>query len=150
MIIIGAALFFYSSGTNLSNLPFMPQQIEFRTLDINGAKLKVELADTQAKRSKGLGDRQSLGPNEGMLFIFPKSGKTPFWMKGLTFPLDFVWIRDDKVVDILQNALPPAPNQPDSTLPIYEPKVDADKVLEVNAGTVQRLNVKVGDTIKVE
>lgn len=122
----------------------------FKQLEVNGAKLKVEIADTQAKRSKGLGGRQNLAQDEGMLFIFPKSDKYPFWMKGLTYPLDFVWIKEDKVVDVLPNIPSPAVGQADASLPIYESRESVDKVLEAPAGTIQRLNVKVGDTIKIE
>jgi len=70
-------------------------------------------------------------------------------MKGISFPLDFVWIKDDKIVDILENIKPPQKDQPDSQIPIYSSKVEVDKVLELNGGTVQRLNIKVGDTIKI-
>ncbi len=88
-----------------------------------------------------------MASDEGMLFVFPKLDKYPFWMKGLTYPLDFIWIRGDKIVDLLPNIQPPAPGQTDTSLPIYQSKEDIDKVLEVAAGTVQRLNIKVGDTI---
>ena len=80
-----------------------------------------------------------------MLFIFPKADKYPFWMKGLSFALDFVWIRDNRVVDILENIQPPAANTPDSALPIYSANMPIDKVLELNAGAVKLLGIRVGD-----
>lgn len=147
--VIAVSLLFFKSGTDISNLPFLPQKPIYKTLEINEATLKVEIADTQIKRNRGLGGKQSLAPEVGMLFIFPKADKYPFWMKGLAFPLDFVWIRENKIVGLLQNVQPPAANTPDAVLPIHESKEDIDKVLEVNAGTVQRLNIKVGDTIKI-
>lgn len=84
-----------------------------------------------------------------MLFIFPKEDKYPFWMKGVSFPLDFIWIKGDQVVDLLENVSPPRVNQKDIDLPIYVPKESIDRILEVNAGTIARLNIKVGDTIKI-
>lgn len=148
--VIAVGLILFKSGTDISDLPFLPQKPVFKTLQIKEAKLKVEIADTQPKRNKGLGGRQNLASDEGMLFIFPKADKHQFWMKGLTFPLDFVWIREDKVVDLLQNVQPSPPNTPDSALSRYGSKEDADKVLEVNAGTIQRLDIKTGDAIKIE
>ncbi len=149
IIVIGVSLFLYKQGADLSNIPFLPQQPVFRQLEINNAKLKIEIADTQSKRSLGLGSRQSLASDEGMLFSFPAEGKYPFWMKGLSFPLDFVWIKGDKVIDLLPNIQPPAQGQTDASLPIYSSKENIDKVLEIPAGTIQRLNIKIGDSIKI-
>lgn len=151
ILVIGIALIFSKTGQSNKNLdlPFLPQPTKFSNLQINDINLKVELADTPAKRSKGLGGRNSLAEGGGMLFIFPKADKYPFWMKGLSFPLDFVWISDLEVVDILQNIEPPSSDQQDSALPIYSSKFPIDKVLEVIGGTVARLNIKVGDTIEL-
>lgn len=146
IIVIAAALLLYSGS--VPSLPFLPEKTKYSELIINEATLKVEIADTPSERSKGLGGKESLGQDEGMLFVFPSSGKHSFWMKGLRFPLDFVWIKGSEVVDIITNAQPPASDQKDEDLPIYLPKVEVDKVLEVNAGVVERLKIKAGDMIK--
>lgn len=150
IIIIGVALFIYKTNTQLPDLPFLPQPLVQKQVQISNANIKVEVADTQAKRSKGLGGKTSLGQDEGMLFVFEKLDKYPFWMKGLTFPLDFIWIRGDKVVDILVNVQPPAAGQSDASLPIYQSSETVDKVLEATAGTIQKYNIKVGDTVRIE
>ncbi len=152
VLLIGAGIFFFVPSKNTGStpeIPFLPQTPQFKEIQIGETHLKVEIADTASKRSKGLGDRQALGENEGMLFIFPKADKYPFWMKGLKFPLDFVWIKETSVVDILENVSLPQNGQTDSTLPIYSSKVEVDKVLELNAGAAKRLNIKVGDTVKL-
>lgn len=141
--------YFSASQKGNVDVPFLPPKTTFSELQINDKILKVEIADTSSKRNKGLGGRSSLGENEGMLFVFEKPDKYPFWMKGLSFPLDFVWIMDLKVVDVLENVVPPTSGQPDSSLPIYSAKENINKVLEVPAGTIQKLNIKVGDTIKL-
>lgn len=146
VIFLGLSIFI----GRIPNIPFLPEQTRVGEVLINDNKIKVEIADTQGKRSKGLGGRESLASDSGMLFIFPKEDKYPFWMKGLNFPLDFVWIKGDKVVDILQNIPPPAEGTKDESLPIYLPKEEVDKVLEVNAGTSERLNIKVGDKIEIK
>lgn len=147
--VVGIALFVFTGNPSISNLLFFSKNSTSRQLQIGEAMLKVEIADTQSKRNKGLGGRQSIASDEGMLFVFSDLGKHPFWMKGLKFPLDFIWIRGDTVVDLTQDAPLATAGQPDSALPIYQSKEDVDKVLEINAGIIQRLNIQVGDTVKL-
>lgn len=113
------------------------------------ASLAVEIADTVAKRGIGLGGRENLATDSGMLFVFEKEGTYQFWMKGLNFPLDFIWIRDGTVVDILPEVPNPSPGQSDESLPRLEPVVPVDKVLEVNSGYAQRYGIDVGDKIEL-
>lgn len=115
---------------------------------IDKAQVNVEIADTKEKRTKGLGGRDSLATDSGMLFVFEKADPYRFWMKGLKFPLDFIWISSMRVVDILTNVDPPAQNLPDETLPRYAPVVPVDMVLEVNSGFVESHNIRVGDKIE--
>lgn len=147
IVVIALALSVFTY--RITNLPFLPQPTKIGQVMINEAKLKVEIADTQDKRSKGLGGRASLADDEGMLFVFQSEDRYPFWMKGINFPLDFVWIKGDRVVDILQNISPPETGQKDESLPIYASKVAIDELLEVKAGTVERLQIKIGDTVKL-
>lgn len=128
----------------------MPQGPTFENLQINGNILKVEVANTASKRSKGLGGRESLASDQGMLFIFEREGNYTFWMKGLKFPLDFIWIKGNQVLDIMPNIPPPQPGQTDQDLLIYQSKMTVDKVLEVNGGTADRLYIKIGDIVKIE
>lgn len=148
ILVIGIGFFFFNSKST-PTIPFIPQNEQIRELVINEKKLKVEIADTREKRSKGLGGRDSLAEESGMLFIFSKADKYPFWMKGLKFPLDFVYIKEDKIVDLIPGILPPALGAKDEELPIYLPREEVDKVLEVAAGTIEKLNIKIGDKIRL-
>lgn len=148
LVVIVVALFMVRAP-NTPELPFLPQVPKSRQVIINNHKFDVEVADTQEKRKIGLGRRESLASDAGMLFVFEKPAQTSFWMKGLKFPLDFIYIRGSYVVDILENAKPPLPEQTDEQLPIYQPKEEVDKVLEVNGGVVGKLGIKVGDNIEI-
>ena len=117
-------------------------------LKINNLILDIEVADTQVERQNGLANRESLGANQGMLFIFEKEDKYRFWMKGLTFPLDFIWIKDRQIVDLRENVPAPGPNQSDETLEVLIPKEKIDMVLEVNAGFIREHNTKIGDKVE--
>lgn len=145
VLVIFGALAIYTS--KIVNLPFVPERPKIGIAQIRDVKINVEIADTASKRKQGLGGRQSLASDSGMLFIFEKPDVYKFWMKGLSFPLDLIWIRDNTIVDIIKNAPPPTQGQKDETLPLYAPIQPIDKVLEVNAGFVEIHGIQVGDTV---
>lgn len=145
LIFLGLALW----TDRITEVPFLPQPVKLAQVEVDGAVLNVEIADTPATRSEGLGGRENLASDSGMLFIFDSIGQYSFWMKGLKFPLDFIWIKDGVVVDITKNVPPPTLSQKDASLPTYQPKVAVDSMLEVNAGTVDRLSIQTGDKVKV-
>jgi len=116
---------------------------EYKKLVIGNTEILVEIADTQAKMEKGLSGRNSLPENQGMLFLFKEPNFYGFWMKGMNFPLDFIWIRENEVVETTENVKPEDFQPPKNLLP----KEKVDKVLEVNAGFVEKSKIKIGDKI---
>ncbi len=111
-------------------------------LTINGHHFSVEYADTPAAQEKGLGGRDSLAPYQGMLFRFPEAAQHCFWMKDMRFSLDIIWLDSAKRVVHIEQAV-----SPDSYPKNYCPDEAARYVLEVNAGTAQQLNLRVGDSL---
>lgn len=105
--------------------------------------VNIEIADTQSKRNQGLSGRESLAENLGMLFVFENEGKHTFWMKDMKFALDFIWIRDGKVVEITSDV-------PVLPLETYEPVELIDSMLEVNSGFASKNTIKVGDSVRVD
>jgi uncharacterized membrane protein (UPF0127 family) len=74
---------------------------------IAGVRLSVEVADTPAERGRGLSGREMLPENSGMLFVFDTPGRYGFWMYGMKFPLDIIWIDESlRVVYFVENAQP--------------------------------------------
>lgn len=108
---------------------------------------KVDIADTDLSRMLGLSGRKSLNENEGMLFVFPTPGEYSFWMKGMNFPLDFVWIANGSVIQLTENV-----PKPTSTLDFatYSPSSTVDQVLEINAGKAARAGIQVGDSVTLQ
>ena len=116
------------------------------SVTVNKHTFKIELAKTPKEQQLGLSGRDSLPEDQGMLFIFEKSDFYNFWMKEMRFPLDIIFIKDDKVVSIAKNAQPP---KNDSENPaILKPEGMINKVLEINAGLSDQDKIKKGDTIK--
>jgi len=113
-------------------------------IQVGSSSYTIEIADTADKKTRGLSGRTQLAANKGMLFMFETKDIYAFWMKDMQFPLDFIWIDQDTVVDITENVPPPLTA---TYLPRYQPKQPVDKVLEINAGQVEQNNIKIGDKI---
>ena len=121
-----------------------PEKPGVATLRIPGKMtFEVEIADNPLAQTLGLSGREQLEDGRGMLFIFPQPQVQKFWMKGMRFPLDIVWINNDRIVGVLYGVEPDNSESP----VIYESPEPVDKVLEVNSGEVVKYNIKVGDNI---
>ena len=107
----------------------------------------VELALTSREKERGLGYRKGMKDMHGMLFVYDHKEKFPFWMKGMRFPLDFVWIDGNTIVDLTKN-VPVEPIVNNEYLTSYAPKVPVDKILELNAGTIDRYGIVIGQTVE--
>lgn len=110
-------------------------------------EVMVEIADSNEKRAQGLSGRESLGENQGMLFVFPDAMRRSFWMKDMHFPLDILFIRNGEISEIARKV--PAPGEgedgTDITLISNHP---ASAVLEVNSGWAERHDIQVGDKVE--
>ncbi len=107
-----------------------------------GELLHIALAATPQEQELGLGERDSLKPNQGMVFIFAEPGSYSFWMKGMRFPLDLVWINQKKVVGVSANV--PAPHSPSESPVIVSPPEPIDRVLELPAGRAEAYGITSG------
>lgn len=117
--------------------------------DINGNIFNVEIADSVFSRFRGLRGRESLDEDKGMLFIFEEKSSPVFWLKGVKFPLDIIWIDDDIVVGIEENATSEK-SIPAEGIKLYSFKDrPVNMVLEINAGFSDKLDISVGDKVMV-
>lgn len=118
---------------------------------VGGLTIEAEVARTTEERAQGLSGRDSLARDRGMLFIFEDDGRRGFWMRGMRFPLDFIWISaGGRVVDLTENVPPPSPGVKDADLQLYRPAGPVRYVLEVNAGVVRKEGIEVGDEVTFE
>lgn len=107
----------------------------------------LEIADSLQERERGLMNREHLEKGKGMLFVFKKEGIYKFWMKNTLIPLDIIWIDGaGKVVYIKEEARPCKTDLCES----FGPDEKAKYVLEINGGTVSRLQTKIGDVAIIE
>ncbi|MEO8149714.1 MAG: DUF192 domain-containing protein [Bacteroidia bacterium] len=103
--------------------------------------IDIEIADNDAQREQGLMYRSSMKQNQGMLFVFDKSGQQNFWMKNTIISLDIIYVDENfNIVTIHKNTQPYSEAQ----IPSYK---NAQYVIEVNAEFCNRNNIKEGDRI---
>ena len=106
----------------------------------------VQIADTNDERIQGLSGQPPLRSNEGMVFIFPKPDLYGFWMQGMAFPIDIIWIKDNRVIGFEEDLEPDSNPVPK----IYRPPTLVDQVLEVKAGQVKERGISINDPVTFE
>ncbi len=115
-------------------------------LSIANHTFEIELAITEEERIRGLQHRQSLAPNTGMLFIYDKPLELIFWMKNTLIPLDILYFDSDATLVHYHDSAPPCTSLPCPHYPSLRPVI---YVLELNAGTRQRLGISLGQRFEI-
>lgn len=134
---------------NKATSPNIPAPTSKALITIRDVTIEADLANNDKLRSRGLSGRKSLGENQGMLFIFSNYSTRSFWMKDMNFGLDFLWINDNRIVDISENVKPPEKNAGLNRIPRIRTNKPVNAVLEVNAGFVKKHGINVGDRVKI-
>ena len=98
-----------------------------------------------------LSGRAYMEERRGILFIPNGPEIGPFWMRGMLFPLDFIWIGSNcRVVDVSAYVSAPDSRTSDDSLRKYKSYPSAAYTLEVNAGEANRFGIRVGDKVDFE
>jgi len=118
------------------------QAMEKIEISVDDKKLIAEVAKTEEEIMTGLMNRDSLGENEGMLFIFSSPIKARFWMKNTSIPLDIAYLNSEKVILEIYNLTPysRAIIESSSDQIIY--------ALELNQNWFLKNGIKVGQKLK--
>ena len=101
----------------------------------------IEVAESDEQRARGLMFRNEMAPDAGMLFVYRRDRVLTMWMANTYLPLDMLFIgADGRIVRIAEN-----------TIPLSRATISSRKraraVLELNAGTADRLGINVGDRV---
>ena len=132
----------YGCGGSAAPLPAEPARPALHAIRVGAAEAFAAIVATPGEREKGLMGRTDLGPDEGMLFIFPSAGRQAFWMKDTPSPLSIAFITPDgRIAEITDMA----PN----TLDRHVSESDALMALEMPSGWFARNGVKPGDRVVV-
>ena len=147
VVLAAAALFGAACGAS-SNDAVVTREPGLALVRIGALTVQAEAPEGDAFY-RGLGGREALPDDRGMLFVFPEPGPHAFWMKDMLIPIDIIWISaEGRVVDI--QTAQPEPGVPDPQLKLYNPNGEAQYVLEVRAGLADEKGVQIGDGAQVE
>ncbi|MES9961178.1 MAG: DUF192 domain-containing protein [Sedimenticola sp.] len=107
------------------------------SLELGGRVVVAELAVTPKARNRGLMNRDHLGADEGMLFVFPSQRIRQFWMRNTPIPLDIGFFDREGV---LVNYLSMSPNSDT----IHRSSKPALYALEMNRGWYRQNGIEPG------
>ena len=110
----------------------------------SGKVLQVEVMVNDQDRAMGLMFRPSLAADRGMLFVFEEAAFHGIWMKNCKFPIDIVWLDEERRVVHVQEGAPPCTKEP---CDVYYPLRRASYVIEINAGQARKEKLAVGSTV---
>lgn len=123
-----------------------PSAVSFNTrkIKVKDVTLKVEIADTPERFSRGLMYRKNLPADSGMLFIFPHEQTQSFWMKNTFIPLSIGFFDAKKRLVDIQD-MEPVKSEMDMRPPSYVSRKPAQFALEVPKGWFAKHRIKVED-----
>jgi uncharacterized membrane protein (UPF0127 family) len=110
----------------------------------SGKVLQAEVMVRDEDRAMGLMFRASLPLDRGMVFVFETADFHGIWMKNCRFPIDILWLDEEKRVVHVADSVPPCKADP---CPVYNPMRKAAYVVELNAGQARREKAVVGATV---
>lgn len=107
----------------------------------HGHVFTVELARTPHQQEVGEMFRRQIAPDHGMLFVWPAPQDSAMWMRNTFVSLDMVFIDEQNRIHAIE----------EHTTPLSEGIISSHgpvrAVLELPAGTTERLGLVVGDRI---
>ncbi|MFA6601111.1 MAG: DUF192 domain-containing protein [Candidatus Omnitrophota bacterium] len=109
--------------------------------------IKVEVVSRVEEQLRGLMFRDGLAEGTGMLFVYERDIRPVMYMKNMRFSLDLIWLDVSKTIVAVKKNVPACAGEP---CPRYDPGRWARYVLEIPAGTVDRLRLKKGTQARFE
>jgi uncharacterized membrane protein (UPF0127 family) len=111
-------------------------------VELGGQRYKVEVADDDAERARGLMFRDQLAPGTGMVFLHDRQEPQAYWMKNTKIALDILYFDNARKLVAQQRDVPPC--SAGNACPSYPSNAPARYVLELNAGEAAKLKLKNG------
>ena len=138
---LGVALLCLAMGACSREAP-KPQSLVRMPITVGGRTLEVEVARTPAERMTGMMHRRAIGPDEGMLFVFPYVERHRFYMRNTHVPLSIAFITSGGVIMNIEDMQPLKEETHLATVPCRY-------ALEMPAGWFKRNKVSDGDRVSL-
>ena len=152
---LSLALALVLAGSGCENAPeAKPGLVTVRVAD---AVFYLEPALDNAKRVPGLGHREEIADDGGMIFAFPNRAERSFIMRHCPIPIDIAYVSDTgRIVTMyeMQPETPQAEGESDwdyeKRLKRYPSRFPVRFVLEFSGGRLDELGVSVGDEVRFD
>lgn len=119
------------------------EHYDFKLVEIGSERYKLYIANDETKRTQGLSGVTSMNNFEGMAFVMDQAAQHGFWMKDMYMPLDFVYVENDVVVDIIEDVTP-------ETFPeTIIPSQPASVVIELTSDQIEKNGLQIGDALEL-
>jgi uncharacterized protein len=115
----------------------LPEGRQEARITVGDTQLNVQLAITSSQQQLGLGYRNGLEPGSGMLFVNEQAAPRTFWMKGMRFCLDIIWIEGGQITGTAESVCPDPAGTADADRARFTTTDPVTYVLEVPAGWMQ-------------
>lgn len=126
-------------------------------VEIAGKTYMCEIVADDAKRTLGLGKRESMPQGEGMLFSFPEARIRNFVMRDCLFDIDIIFLDSAGRIVAMHEMPIEDPKREDESqyqyelrLARYSSRYNAQYVIEINGGELDSLGIKDGDRITLD
>ncbi|HXH60592.1 MAG TPA: DUF192 domain-containing protein [Fimbriimonadaceae bacterium] len=121
------------------------QVVELKVGEKEEHKLRTWVMDTELKRQEGMMflEDQDVANDRAMIFAFNRAQLLSFWMKNTYIPLDIAYM------GATGRILKTYTMRPLDTYTDYGSRYPAKYALEMKQGTIDRLGMKVAQTIKI-
>lgn len=123
-------------------------------VEIGGETFRLEVAADRVTRYAGLGGRESIEANGGMIFVFPETAIRYFVMRDCIIPIDIMFLDGAGTVTATYTMQPERPRaegesntEYERRLKRYYSKSDSRYVIELHAGTINRLGIEHADRV---
>lgn len=115
-------------------------KVPTQTLTISDKEYQLEVVTTDEDQALGLGDRNSLADDHGMLFEYDREDDRCFWMKNMRFAIDIIWVDADKRVTHIEPKLTPDTYPASYCAP-------GRYIIELAAGEASHAGLEVGERV---
>ena len=137
--VAAAGAFVLLDGTEQTTVTFVDSE--------NGATLAtvdVNVSDSWDERYTGLSNHDSLGADEGMLFVHPREGEHGYVMRDMAFPIDIVYVAENGTITTIHHATVPPEGENSPTYEGY-----GKYVVEIPYEYTTDHGIEVGDRVRI-
>ena len=118
---------------------------------------KLEVAADDKTRAKGLMGREKIDEHGGMIFIYKRAQRQSFWMKNCLIDIDLMYLDSRGRIVSMHKMKKEPPRGRNETAFDYERRLkrypsgrSSQFIIELKPGSIDRLKLKVGQTIKLD